>query len=119
MELSAECDDWSLVILIVPSQEPVQHNQLVPELWKLSLAISLPGSSITCLVVFHIDTENWAKIRDSSSCALCSSSLVAIYIYCTYVSCSQCLFSSSLIAIGGILTVFFRLIIVLGCCLWS
>ena len=130
MTISSVHDVWNyqlsvmtgaLVILIVLSQEPVQQNQLVPELWKLSLAISLLGSSITCLVVFLIDTENWAKMRDSSSCDLCSSSLVYSYMhaYCTYVSCSQCLFSSSLIAIGGILTVFVRLIIVLGCCLWS
>ena len=34
--------------------------------------------SITCLVVFLIDTENGAKITGSSSCDLCSSSLVAI-----------------------------------------
>ena len=93
MAISSVHDVWNyqlsvmtgaLVILIVLSQEPVQQNELVPELWKLSLGISLLGSSIPCLVVFLIDTENGAKVRDSSSCALCSSTLVAI---CMHIVC--------------------------------
>ena len=52
---------WRFALFIVLSQELVQHIQLIPELWKLSLAILLLGSSTTWFVVYLLDTVDVAN----------------------------------------------------------